>query len=105
MHSRKTEWILAAQAVMFAVLLCVFFFARKETMRSVNVLFPEWTSEHARWAEGWVMEKGNSARLISPFLTIPKGTYTLRVTYSCEADENLTMTAPEGMHFFDEAAH
>gem|GEM_PF-3727844 len=100
MHSRKAEWILAAQAVLFAVLLCIFFFAWNGTMRSVNVQFPEWTSEHAQWAEGWLIEKGNSVRLTSPFLSIPKGTYTLRATYSCESDENLTMTAPEGMHYF-----
>lgn len=100
MHGRKIGWILAAEAAVLAALLCVFFFARSGNMRSVDVQFPEWTSEHARWADGWVMEKGNSVRLTSPFLSIPKGTYTLRVTYSCEADENLTMTAPEGMHFF-----
>ena len=78
MHGRKMGWILAAEAAVFAVLLFVFFFARNGAMRSVNVQFPEWTSEHARWTEGWVMEKGNSVRLTSPFLSIPKGTYTLK---------------------------
>ena len=89
-----------AEAAVLAVLLCVFFAARNGKMRSVDVFFPEWTSDRAQWAEGWEIEKGNSVRLTSPFLCVPKGTYTLRADYSCEAEENLTMTAPEGMHFF-----
>ncbi|MBQ9008085.1 MAG: hypothetical protein IJ088_01975 [Clostridia bacterium] len=83
-----------------AVLLCIFFVARNGTMRSVDAALSEWTSGHAHWAEGWEIEKGNLVKLTSPFLIVPKGTYTLSVDYSCEADENLTMTAPEGMHYF-----
>lgn len=100
-HAIKKEYLIFILQIILMILMVGYWqYKAQQPMRTIGVSLPLWDSQGITWDGKWRMEKGQAATLTSPYLTIPKGTYTLEVEYESEQNENFEMTAYENMHVF-----
>ena len=102
MKSRNVFLLVAEIAILLTILFTANWLERDRSF-FIDLLWENWSSQGATYIDrNWLFddEKGE---IKSPFLSIPKGSYTLEINYKAENEQELQFNAPEGMDAFLDA--
>lgn len=98
---KKRFWLLLLlEALLAAAILAAFFHAR-QTAAPIAVDLTQWKSDYIEYDGRWYVDSELVATdesiilLDGPFASVPAGSYTVNVWYSCNYDQWMSFSAPD----------
>lgn len=104
MKTKTCAWILLIQ-VLTLLGLTAFLFPGKEQERRIGTDISDWQCRYAEYEDGWYIDSdfvsGKTVDFIyGPYVELPRGSYTVKISYRCDSDQSFLPYASKGKSAF-----